>query len=277
MLHPRPELLSRLAPRSGRGPSLALATCLSGHVACVLPDPGATGIELLWAAPEGNQADAGGADPASRLRSCAGARLGRVEAELQDLDATARRRTFSFDCAAGNPPSATRVAETPEIFIDLRGGRYRLHLRWFAAGDPGPAPLLGTSTQTVEVADDAILLVELELATPLLPWTLDLRGTAACEQLSLELRYADPAADLLDPEPAVARYRSGLRSAQGLLLGGTTPCADLSDGLHRFADLDRGAYRLLLEVDGRSCARDFLVDHDSATLAVDLAKPGCAG
>lgn len=275
MLHPRPDL--RRQPLSPRALGLALATCLFGQIACVLPDPGATGIELLWAVPEVNRADAPSPGPA-RLRSCSGARLGRVEAELRDLDADGRQRTFSFACAAGNPPSAARVADLPEIFIDLREGRYRLDLRWFAATrELDDAALLGTSQQTLQVAADTILLVELELGTPLLPWTLDLSGTAACEQLTLEILYADPAADLLDPDPAADRYRNALRSEQGLLVGRPIPCASLSDGPQTFADLDRGAYRLRLDVDGRRCELDFLVDHDSPALPVDLAKPGCAG
>lgn len=276
MLRPRPDL--RL--------SLALAawfTWLMGQLACVLPDAGPTGVELLWVVPEGNAADLPALDPATRLRSCAGARLGRVEAELRDLDAEGSQRTFAFACATGNPPLATRVAEPPEIFIDLRDGRYRLDLRWFAATrEPDRAPLLGASSRTLEVADGNILPVELTLATPLLPWDLDLRGTAACTQLTLEILYADPAADLLthDPDAAPAsadRYRGALRSEQGLGLGAPVACASLSDGLQRFPDLDRGAYRLRLDVDGRRCERDFLVDADGAPLAVDLAKPGCAG
>ncbi|MBA3546805.1 MAG: hypothetical protein H0T76_10010 [Nannocystis sp.] len=244
----------------------------------MLPAPGATGIELLWSVPEGNQADAPALDPAGRLRSCAGARLGHVEAELRDMDAAERHQTFSFTCAAGNPPSATRIAEPPEIFIDVRDGRYTLDLRWFgSARDLDAAPLLGTIHQTLAVTADTIVPVELELRTPLLPWALDLRGTAACEQLTLEILYADPAADLLDPDPALPAYRHNLRSEQGLHFGGPIPCASLSDGLQSFTDLDRGAYRLLLDIDGRRCEQGFLVDQDSAPLAVDLAKPGCAG
>ena len=243
-----------------------------------MPAPGATGIELLWSVPEANQADGAPPEFAKRLRSCAGGRLGLVEAELQDLDAGERHQTFTFACAAGNPPSATRVAEPPEIFIDLRDGRYTLDLRWFAAArDLEAAPLLGSTRQTIEVTADAILPVELDLQTPLLPWALDLRGTAACEQLTLKILYADPAADLLDPDPALAIYRDALGSEQGLQFGGPVACASLSDGLQSFTDLDRGAYRLHLDVDGRRCDLDFLVDQDSALLAVDLAKPGCAG
>jgi hypothetical protein len=265
--------------------SLAFATCLIGHVACVLPDQGATGIELLWRVPEGNQADAPTLDPATRLRSCEGARLGLVEVELTDLDASDRHRTFSLGCTAGNPPLATRIAEPAEIFIDLRDGRYRLDLRWFAATrDLAAAPQLGDSTQTIEIQSGNILPLELPLATPLLPWSLDLRGTAACEALTLEILYDEPT-DLLvaetaaEPEPDAppVRYRNDLRSEQGLRVGDPIACASLSDGPQSFTDLDRGAYRLRLDVDGRSCELGFLVETSSEPLVVDLAKPGCAG
>ena len=265
--------------------SLAISTCLIGQVACVLPDQGATGVELQWLVPEGNLADAPTLDPATRLRSCDGARLGAIEAELTDLDEPGRSRTFSYTCMAGNPPLAARIAEPAEIFIDLREGRYRLDLRWFAASrDLAAAPQLGASTQTVEVAAGRVLPLELELKTPLLPWSLDLRGATACEQLTLEILYADPA-DLLAPEMAptaepdapASRYRNDLRSEQGLRVGDSLACASLSDGLQRFTDLDRGAYRLRLEIDGRTCERDFLVDTADEPLVVDLAKPGCAG
>lgn len=282
MLHPRPELRRPLT--SAR--SLALVTCLAGQVACVLPDQAATGLELQWIVPEGNQADAPTLDPTTRLRSCDGARLGAIEAELSDLGAADRRRTFRYTCMTGNPPLATRIAEPAEIFIDLREGRYRLDLRWFAASrDLEAAPLLGDSTQTIEVTAGNVLPVELTLTNPLLPWSLELRGAAACERLTLEILYADPAADLLPPEAAAAseadppptRYRNALRSEQGLRVGDSVACASLSDGLQSFTNLDRGAYRLRLEIDGRTCERDFLVEAAGEPLVVDLAKPGCAG
>lgn len=280
MLHPRPELRRPLSPAR----SLAFVTCLAGQVACVLPDQAATGVELQWIVPEGNQADAPTLDPTTRLRSCDGARLGAIEAELVDQDAADRRRTFRYTCMAGNPPLATRIAEPAEIFIDLREGRYRLDLRWFAASrDLEAAPLLGTSTRTVEVTAGNVLPLELALTTPLLPWSLELRGAAACERLTLEILYADPAADLLAPEAGgepdapPTHYRNALRSEQGLRVGDSVACASLSDGLQSFTDLDRGAYRLRLEIDGRTCERDFLVEAAGEPLVVDLAKPGCAG
>lgn len=267
MLHPRPEL--RL--------SLAVWTCLFGQVGCILPRDSATGVELRWRLPEANLADAPAVAAGDRLRTCSGARVGRVRAELQDRDAPERRRSFDYDCDAGDASPADRVGEPAVIFIDLRPGNYDLDLRWH--DDAGHE--LGQLQEPVQVEPDSLVPLDLELASPLLPWTLDLRGTAACSALSLEIFYADPTVNLHDPpEAAKAHYRNGLVSDAGLRLAdpqAPLACAALVDGPQRFPDLDRGAYRLRLHVDGRACELGFTVDAAAPALAVDLAKPGCAG
>ncbi|MBK7827866.1 hypothetical protein [Nannocystis sp.] len=269
MLHPGPEL--RLSPYF----LLALGTCLFGQVACILPRDPATGIELRWRLPEANLADAPAVAAGDRLRTCSGARVARVRAELQDHDAPERRRSFDYDCDAGDASPADRVREPAAIFIDLRPGNYDLDLRWH--DDAGHE--LGQLQETVQVEPDTLVPLDLALVSPLLPWTLDLRGTAACSELSLEIFYDDPTLDLHElPETADGRYRSELVSDAGLRL--TDPpiaCAELVDGPQRFRDLDRGAYRLRLNVDGQDCELGFLVDAAAPPLSVDLAKPGCAG
>ena len=275
MLHPGPVV---------RALNLALGTCLIGQVACVLPRDGASGVELRWRLPEGNRADVGTAEAAAdRLRTCAGGRVTRVAAALRDVDDPARAAKFEYACDAGNPSPADRVREPAEIFVDLRPGEYALELQWFddpaERGEPGPARELGRLDEVVQVGTDGVVPLDLELASPLLPWTLELRGTAACTRLTLEIFYADPATDLhAQPDlGAPGRYRSGLVSAGGLRLAEPVACAGLADGPQVFRDLDRGAYRLRLDVDGRTCDRGFVVDPSGAALAVDLAKPGCAG
>lgn len=273
MLHPRPQL--RL--------NLALGTCLigqlvAGPLACILPRDTATGVELRWRLPEGNRADAGEATadaaPDARLRTCSGARVARVHARLVDRADRERDREFDYSCDAGDDPPAERLTEPAEIFVDLRPGRYDLDLRWQdAAGRE-----LGQRQEVVQVEPDTLLPLDLELTSPLVPFTLELRGSAACTQLALEIFYADPEHDLHDP--AEPRYRSALVSDTGLALA--TPdaplaCAALVDGPQVFPDLDRGAYRLRVTVDGRRCDREFVVDEPAAPLPVDLAKPGCAG
>lgn len=271
MLHPRPEL------RLSRYPLLALATCLFGQVACILPRDPATGIELRWRLPEANLADAPAVAAGDRLRTCSGARVARMNAELQDHDVPERRRSFAYDCDAGDASPADRVREPAAIFIDLRPGSYDLDLRWH--DDAGHE--LGQLQETVQVEPDTLVPLDLALVSPLLPWTLDLRGTAACTELSLEIFYDDPTLDLHElPEAAEAHYRSELVSDAGLRLAdpqAPIACASLVDGPQRFRDLDRGAYRLRLHVDGRACELGFLVDAAAPPLAVDLAKPGCAG
>lgn len=267
MLRPRPQLHL----------SLALGTCLIGQLAvgplaCILPRDTATGVELRWRLPEANRADTPAIDPGDRLRTCSGARIARVHARLVDRADRQRERSFDYPCDAGDDPPADRVTEPAEIFVDLRPGNYDLDLRWQDA----TGRELGQRQDTVQIEPDTLLRLDLELTTPLLPFTLDLRGRAACTQLSLEIFYADPELDLHDP-PAETRYRSALVSDTGLALGTPLTCAALVDGPQVFPDLDRGAYLLRLTVDGRSCELGFIVDEAAAPLPVDLAKPGCAG
>lgn len=278
MLHPRPDL---------RAVNLALATCLIGQVgalACVLPSAGDSGIELRWTLPEANRADAEMATP--RLRTCAGARVTRVRADLRDTADPSRHTTLARSCDAGNPSPADRVREPAELFVDLRPGEYALELTWIddpgERGEAGPASELGRRSEVVQVDRDDVVAVDLELASPLLPWTLELRGTAACSELTLEIFYAAPDTDLHALPDAAAPapdgvYRRGLVSEDGLRLAVPVACSGLTDGPQRFRGLDRGAYRLHLDVDGRGCDRSFVVDQAGAALAVDLAKPGCAG
>lgn len=284
MLHPRPQLRLNLAlgtcriGQVGLRP-LGLLTCgllTCGPLACVLPRDTATGIELRWRLPEGNRADPSTA-PGDRLRTCSGARVARVRALLVDRADRERRRSFEYPCNAGDDPPADRVIEPAEIFIDLRPGNYDLELRWHDAADRE----LGQRQDTVQVEQDTLLPLDLELPGPLLPWTLELHGTAACTQLGLEIFYADPSQDLHAlPDAAEGRYRGDLVSDGGLALAeplAPLACDALVDGPQVFRDLDRGAYRLRLTVDGRACELDFLVDAAAPPLAVDLAKPGCAG
>ena len=286
MLHPRPQLRLSLALRTcliGQvtglihiGMTLAGMT-LAGPLACILPRDAATGIELRWRLPEGNLADAPAVAPGDRLRTCSGARVARVRALLVDRADRGRRRSFDYLCDAGDDPPADRVTEPAEIYVDLRPGRYDLDLRWQDDADQE----LGSRQQIVEVEPDTLLPLDLDLTSPLVPWTLELRGTAACTQLALEIFYADPTHDLHDlPDAADGRYRSDLVSDGGLALAdpqAPLACDALVDGPQLFRDLDRGAYRLRLTVDGRACELGYIVDAAATPLSVDLAKPGCAG
>lgn len=256
MLRPRPDLLVALLASSG----------------CVLPAGGASGVEVTWSLREGNAVDG---DDARRLRTCAGAGVDRVIVAAGDTADTARQRTDEHACAAGNPPPTARATEVPEIFLDLRAGRYALAATAIDAGDRPRA----SATTVVAVEQHAILAVDISLGRPLQPLELTL-AAPTCDRLTAALRYADPAADLHldDPDAPPAVYRAALASDRGLGLGGVEqPCAGVPGGLHRVADLDPGRYVLDLAVDGRTCELPVVVEDSPVQLALDLEKPACGG
>lgn len=251
MLRPRPELLALILG------------------ACVLPAGGAGGVEVLWSLRESNGVD--GAD-ARRLRTCAGADVDEVQLSLRDAADPSRATSQRLPCTAGNPPPEARASETPEIFLDLRAGRYELGAD--ALGAAGQD--LAAQDEVVDLGRRSVVLVDLELVRPTQPLTIELGG--ACERLALALRYADPERDLQpDGEPLPTLYRRALRSDRGLPLDGSEqPCLDPL-GAHRVADLDPGSYLLDLRVDGRACQIPLDVGDSPAHLAVDLENPGCDG
>lgn len=249
-----------------------LLVALLGPLGCVLPTGGASGVEVTWSLREANAVDG---DAARRLRTCAGAGVGRVILAAEDAADATRQRADPHDCAAGNPPPAVRATEVPEIFLSLRAGSYALTATAVDAADQPRA----SAAAGAEVEQHAIVAVDLELARPLQPLELDL-AAPTCDRLTATLRYADPAADLYLDDPAAppAVYRAALASDRGLGLGGQEqPCAGLSGGLHRVADVDPGRYVLDLAVDGRTCAVPVVVEDSPVRLALDLEKPACGG
>lgn len=252
MLRPRPRLLA--------------LTALLG-LACVLPSGGATGLEVTWSLRERNAVD--GSD-ARRLRTCAGAGVDHVGLRLTDADDPARSALFTYPCPRGNPSPELRAREAPEIFLDLRGGRYDLAASALSETD---AVLVGHD-ERAEVDLHAITAIDLELAREAQILTLELAG--ACERVALTLRYASPAADLHDPEGASV-YRDALVSDRGLRLGGQEQACPGLGGTHRVPDLDPGRYLLDLTADGRRCQIPLLVEDSPLDLAVDLEKPACGG
>ncbi|MDC0718804.1 hypothetical protein [Nannocystis bainbridge] len=248
---------------------MLLGTWLLGP-ACVLPAGGATGLELTWSAREVNAVDG---PEARRARTCLGTGLSRVAVQVVDAADPARDRVFAYACEAGNISPAARTVETPEIFLDLRAGTYDLTASGRATDD---APL-AIALAVGEVESHAITLVDLELQRP--PQQLDLALTGACGDLTVALRYADPAADLFlaegDEPPAL--YRQALASDRGLRLGGQSqPCTGLA-GAHRVQGLDPGRYRLDLEIDGRTCSRALAIEDSPVQIALDLENPACDG
>lgn len=256
MLRPRPRLLVALAAPFG----------------CVLPAGGASGVEVTWSLREANAVDG---DDARRLRTCSGADLDRVVLDVTDAADPERRRSFTHDCATGNPSPAARATEVPEIFLDLRAGEYALTAT--AEGPAEAARAVAAATATVE--QHAILALDVELARPLQPLELDLQP-GGCDRLTADLRYADPAADLYLDDPAAppTTYRAALETDRGLRLGGLDQaCAAVQAGLHTVPGLDPGRYVLHLAVDGRTCALPVVVEDSPVRLALDLEKPACGG
>ena len=252
MLHPRPNLHRTL-----------IATGLLA-TACVTPFDAATGIELTWQFPETHAAE--------RFRTCSGALVDVIEVTLVDQADATRQRSFRHPCSLGDPSPSDRLLAPAQIFYDVRPGDYQVDVRWFGRGRE-----LGHTSETVSVAAKSIAPVDVELRSPIGSWTVELREPQACQDLSLQLLYADPSSDLHPPHAMTAAdYASDQTSDQGLPLATTVACSGLAPGLHQFADLDRGAYRLRVTVDGLACDADVVLDTPEI-FVLDLAKPGCAG
>lgn len=247
---------------------LLLGSCLFAP-ACVLPAGGATGVEITWTTREANTVDG---PAARRLRTCAGAGLAEVTMRVVDQDDPTRERLFRHPCALGNRSPEARAVTAPEVFLDLRAGRYDIH----ASGRDGDDERASAATD-IDVEAHVVAAVDLELVPPPQPLDLTLSGT--CGQLTAALRYADPGADLFLDDPAAppAVYRDALVSHRGLRLGGQPgPCAGLA-GAHRVEAVDSGRYLLDLDIDGRRCTMSLAVEDSPVALAVDLENPACDG
>jgi len=232
--------------------------------ACVLPAGGATGVELTWTLLETNDVD--GPD-ARRPRTCVGADLASVAVRVVDDADPARERVFNHACATGNPSPEARASEAPEIFLDLRAGKYTLTAR---AGDT-------TLDDQVEVTPHALTTLDLELSRR--PQTLHFELLGACNRLVAALRYADPGADLFldDPDAPPDVYRLALASDRGLQLGGQSQaCAGLA-GPHQVAAVDPGRYLLDLDIDGRRCRLPLTVEDSPLMRTLDLENLACDG
>ncbi len=255
MLHAGPHLRRALT-------SAVLFAATVG--ACVTtPHDAATGIELTWQFPEANSID--------RFRTCTGALVDVIEVTLVDLADSARQRSFRHPCSVGDPSPSERVSTPALIFYDVRPGDYRVAARWFGGGRE-----LGQTAEDVTIEAKSIVPVDLALASPPETWAVELRDPHACRDLSLQLLYSDPSSDLHPPHAISASdYASDRISDQGLPLATTVACSSVVPGIHQFADLERGAYRLRVTIDDVACDADVVLDTPEI-FVLDLAKPGCA-
>jgi hypothetical protein len=256
---------------------LSLALAAGG---CVYPATEPTGVELSWRFVEHDIE--GEADEGPRVRSCLGASAEQVAFEIADLDDPRRHGIMRFDCATGFQTGIALQTSASDAFVRLDPGRYSFGV--LVIDDASNAQEHERVTEReLDVADRGVTVELWELRRAPVTWTLELHGADACERLALSLVYATPELDLADEaadedEPPLL-YRSGLQSDRELPVGGqATPCGAGLEGVHVFEGVDRGGYRLELDVDGRRC--DVGVDlrgPDEATSVIDLASTACDG
>lgn len=246
---------------------------------CVYPATEPTGVELSWRFVEHGEVDG---EEAIRLRSCAGAVTEQLAFEIADVDAPRRHGIFRFDCATGYQTAVQLQTAASDAFVRLDPGAYDVTVR--AVDDATNAVVSEVMAEReVEVAERGVTVEIWELQRAPVPWSLELRGGATCDDVTLTLAYASPEADLAGETPpeegTLVRYREQLRSDRGLAVGGhATPCEPALDGVHRFEAMDRGEYLLELGVDGQVCAlRVDLRGREGASTVIDLASLPCQG
>jgi hypothetical protein len=242
--------------------------------ACVLPADDPTGLEMSWSFFEANEADG---DEGVRARTCVGSGVDRVAVSIVDRDDSARHGIFRFDCDRGYQTQADLQIESSDAFVELRGGTYEVVLRDDATSED-------LESRTIDISSSGVTIEVWELSPPTSTWTAELLGAGACQQLTLRLFYDDAEAMLAEPPtdeegaPLETIYREALVSDRMLPVGGTpVPCAAALDGTHVFVDVDRGAYRLEIDVDGIVCALPVEIDQGGAQTTLDLANLPCAG
>ena len=260
-------------------PSFALVLAL-GLAGCVYPATEPTGVELSWRFVE-HDTPADEEEP--RVRSCAGALTEQLAFEIVDDDEPRRHGIMRFDCATGFQTAVQLQTAASDAFVQLDPGSYSFAV--LAIDDAANAQLAEpVMARDVDVNERGVTVEIWELQRAPVPWTLELHGADACEELALSLVYAAPADDLPEQAPIEdgappLLYRTDLESDRELPAGGqATPCEAALDGVHRFESVDRGDYLLELEVDGRACAvRVDLRGRDGATSVIDLASLPCQG
>ncbi len=259
--------------------------------ACALPGYDASGLELSWYLVESNLADG---ESGLRLRTCDGSLVSNVTIEVRDLDDQERTGRFEYTCEEGYRTPTDFFVSSFAVFIDLRPGRYAVALE--AWNDPDANG--GTGTPSLVTRGELELRLEGSEATPLpfqispgpVDLELDLSGLDSCDEVSTRLMIPTPGQAFAEPLPGEddepVAYRDGISDGAGWRLDGEPrQCAGLDAGLHRFRDLDRGAYLLRVRLDGgptcdvpvRLDRPDDGADDQAGTvsLALDLANLPC--
>ncbi|MBC8069679.1 MAG: hypothetical protein IAG13_15185 [Deltaproteobacteria bacterium] len=260
--------MSETATTPARTIVLMLVSTIGG---CVFPSDTPTGIELSWLFLEQEPSDG---DDALRVLSCEGVAVESIAVALVDVDDTARQGVFRFDCEAGFQTANDLAREASEAFIELHPRDYDVTVSDDVQGGQTLA------NRTVEVLERSVTLELWELTRTPVDYELELVNTEACGELALALYYADPERALAEPETnddgdvVDVLYRNALASDRELGLGGASTACEGLEGTHRFAGLDRGAYRLDVTVDGATCSR--LVDLGAgASTVIDVSGMPC--
>lgn len=241
---------------------------------CVFPSDSPTGIEFSWALFEGEPSDG---DEGRRVLTCAAQGVGTVVAEVNDVDDPARAGRFRFACDEGYQTARDLARNSSDAFVELHPGDYDVAL--YSEVPEQPLELL--ALRTVDVLERAVTLELWEFTLAPVDWTLALRSEQGCSEAAFSLYYADPQEALGElevdedgaPEPVL--YRAALVSDRGLGVAGQASVCPEIHGTHRFAGLDRGRYRLVVDVDGAECAIEVDLG-ESATTALDLAALPCS-
>jgi hypothetical protein len=239
---------------------------------CVFPSDSPTGMELSWLFHEVEPSDG---DDALRELTCEGVAIERIAVGLVDVDDPARNGVFRFDCEDGFQTANDLARSASEAFIELHPRDYDVTLT-----DDAPVDTQTLASRTVEVLGRSVTLEQWELTRTPVEYRIELVHTDGCAELSLALYYADPATALAEPtkdddgEVEEVIYRDKLVSDRGLGLAGVPATCEGQAGEHLFAGLDRGSYRLVVDIDGASCER--LVELDGApSTVIDVSGMPC--
>lgn len=258
---------------------LAITTVLAGATACVFPSDSPTGIEFSWSFREREASDG---DEAKRVLTCDAPGVETIAATIEDLDEPTRRGTFRFPCDDGFQTSDQLARRASEAFLELDPGEYDVVL----VSEQAEAHDETLAARTVDVLARAITLELWEMSLEPVTWTVELTNATGCTEMSLGLYYADPQGALGDSpiddegEPIAVLYREMLVSDRGLPVGDTLAACVGLDGEHVFVGVDRGTYRLEVEVDGTRCAVEVELAAPAPggrepTTAIDLAALPC--
>ncbi|MBX7079017.1 MAG: hypothetical protein K1X88_07520 [Nannocystaceae bacterium] len=239
---------------------------------CVFPNENPTGIEFSWLFREAEGSDG---DEGRRVLTCTGVGIETLAATVVDQGDETRHGVFRFGCSEGFQTDDDLARTASEAFLELHPRAYDVTL-W--AGDENDHEVL--SRRAVDVLSRSVTLELWELTRAPIDWSLQVVHPEACAALTLSLEYADPAEALAEPElddegdAVPTLYRSALSSDRGLSVSGAQGSCAAAEGMHRFAGVDRGHYRLVVAADEAQCA--FEVELGAGvTTTLDLAALPC--